>query len=264
MQSSSAHLLGLPPELRLNIYDHVFQQHFDISPLDGFELERHYPRRPKGLQGSYVKINEIRTQPAYFSIPWLNFKLSCRAIAQEIQKYMESSRYLDADQNRTLEMDLKPKPAAQGEGISLVLIAWRRVPCPPREMRRLIVHNNGAAITVMPALNLFLHCGISMDRARPLQEHLVLDELIVNVLSTQALAVPDQTPGFEPVDELARTKPEFEHTHAALKNYHQAGKLAGYIGKIHISGEGKNDEFKVVHPFRPGFHQYRWGVSEVR
>lgn len=186
--------------------------------------------------------------------------LSCRAIAEEMKQYMESASYRDTEQNRTLEMDLGP--ATQGEVSSWMTAAWRRIPCPPQQMQRLIVHCNGAAQAVMPALNLFLHCGISMDRRHPLQEHLGLNEFTINVLSTRALAVPDQTPGFEPVDEQARCKPEFEYVHTVLSNYHPIGKLSGYLRKVYISGREENAEFEVVHLFKPGFNYFSWGVNE--
>ena len=102
-----------------------------------------------------------------------------------------------------------------------------------------------------------------MDRRHPLEEHLNLDELMVNVLSSRALAVPEQTPGFEHVDEQVRSKPEFEHTHAALSNYHQMGKLAGYLGKVRVCGKGQYGEFDVVKPFKAGFNSFRWGVGSV-
>lgn len=100
-----------------------------------------------------------------------------------------------------------------------------------------------------------------MDRLRPLTQHLILDKLIVCVLSTRALAFPEQKPGFEPVDEEARSKPEFEHTLDTLSNYHQTGKLAGYLGHVCVCSDGENHEFEVVRPFRPGFDSLRWGVG---
>ena len=261
MQNSSASLLGLPSELRLKIYDLVCQQQLDVRPSNGFKLERHYPPHPNGLQGSYVKVIHVRTRHACFAIPWLDLTLSCKALSQEIKEHMESLSYLNIDASRTLEMDLKP--ASQGECVSLVDVVWRKLPCPAQDVRRLIVHNYGAATTIMTALNIFLHCGISMDPRRPLTQHLDLGELMVNVLSSHALAIPEQTPGFDPVDEQARSKLEFEHTYAALSNYHQMGKLAGYIRNIRVCGGDQYGEITVVKPFKAGYNSFRWGLSEV-
>lgn len=259
MQNSSATLLGLPSELRLSIYDHVFQQQLNVRPIDGFRLERHYPPSPHGLQGSFVRVTDVSTQQENFVIPWLNLTLSCKAVAQEIQQHLESPSFLHLDINYTFELDLTP--ATGVETNSLIVAAWRRIPCPPQGMRKLVIHNNGAAAAIIPALNLFLHCGINMDRKRPLTEHLTLDDLVVNVLSPRALAVPEQIDGFEPVDEHARSKPEFEHTHAVLSNYHRMGKLSGYLRKVRVCGGGKTDEFQVVQEFRAGFDSFRWGVA---
>lgn len=263
MQDSSPCLLSLTPELRLHIYDYVFQQVLDLRPLDCLEVQRHYPPRPKGLQGSFTRIHAVRLQPTCFHIPWLNTRLSCKTLAHEIQEYMDSSSYTNSNVNHTYELDLKPAIQNQDEVGNMISVTWRTIPCPPRKVRRLIIHNNGTAIAIVTALNLFLHCGISMDRKRPLEEHLNIDELRVNVKSPRALVVPNQDPGLAlpPVDEQARCRPEYESIHANLANYHRSGLLGGFIGRICVYGAAQQScEFDVVHSGN-GFDGLAWGVA---
>lgn len=100
-----------------------------------------------------------------------------------------------------------------------------------------------------------------MDRKSPLQHHLVLDELKVNILSTRALAVPAQTSGLPPVNEQAGGRLEFVHAQATLLNYHRAGKFGGYLGKVCVNGEdGQLYEFSVTENFKAGYDTFRWGV----
>lgn len=261
MTSPLPPLLALPPELRASIYDHVFNLGVSIQHIT-LKLERQYPPRPHGLSGSYMTVSDV---PAPLSrageVPWLQLMLTCKTVARELAWHMRSAHYLENDCNRTYTMSLEPD--IRPESSSLVSVVWRQLPCPQRLARNLEVHVRGTTRTMMSAINLFMHCGLHMERARPLASHLSLERLAVYLHSEDNVIFPDQREGFDYVDEFARGATAPGSTKQVLERYHELGKLEGYFCTVSVlNSEGEMEHsFEVVQPFKPGYGWVKWGIE---
>jgi hypothetical protein len=250
-------LLGLPSELRLEIYRQVCQLTVDIQPLRGFRLIRRYPRHPRHplrLRGSYISVKEFRESPAHFHTPWQDLMRCSKTIAEELRHFMESSSFLDEDQNRTYVIDLEPTGG-------LVSVIWRKLPCRQQHVRDLIINVRRAARATISTLNLFIHSGAPLDRTKPLAFPLALQKLRVNVLVDQPLILPESAPGLE-MDERANIIPELQTAHDLLSAHHKIGHFGGSLRRVQLRERSRiEEEFDVVYPFRAAtVNGIQWGL----
>ncbi|KAF7351219.1 hypothetical protein MSAN_01553000 [Mycena sanguinolenta] len=101
--------LGLPTELRLRIYEAVFD-----SPLD-CQVTRRIRNKPPA-----------HTVPA-LPVPWLRLMLVCKAITEEL-------RHLHTSRNTTYELEIDNLDKRHRIADE---VTWRRIPCPPSSIRTL-------------------------------------------------------------------------------------------------------------------------------
>lgn len=254
--TTRASLLGLPVELRLAIYGHVVQQRLSTQPNQVLKLKRHYPPTPQGVRESYVKIHEAPHPVSAVQYPWTSLMLTCTTVATEMRAFRRSSAYLNSSENYIYEAEISPTDQT-------ISITWRKLPCWPHQVRKLVLSVTGAARVVVHTLDLFLHCGPSLDRSRPLAQHLVLADLSVNIMAERPLVFPQSSPEIEAaVDEEAHSEPEFRHVYEMLSAYHRNGKLEGYVSHVSVEDhQGHREHFAVEVPFRSGSVNGRsWGI----
>lgn len=163
---SRASLLGLPCELRLQIYNHA--RHLDFTVLKAGPEHRFARVRldalPKHRSEDRLCLHDVELM------------LTCRAIANEVR-----------ESNRTYELNHRANNVQR--------LTWRRLPCSPADIQVLLLTcafkgdrrywcwGNGApgsvVMSLCDTLRCFLRCGPMTETKRPLPEHLHLRELVV-------------------------------------------------------------------------------------
>ena len=108
-----ASLLGLPEELRLQIYQHVFALNLAYPVLQFWQR--------------FPKLNP----DARLVVPWINLMLSCKTLAIELRSFMSEKTFLNDDNNTTWFLELE----ARIGGRQLGRTTWQRLPCPPEKVR---------------------------------------------------------------------------------------------------------------------------------
>ncbi|KAF7351181.1 hypothetical protein MSAN_01549000 [Mycena sanguinolenta] len=166
LQSPSL-LLGLPTELRLQIYDGVVHLPIDCQVAG----------RPSS------KLQQPALPAPVLSISWLSLMLVCKTITEELRDYLLASG------NTTYELDID---TLDKRHIIADTVTWRQIPCPPRSVRRLqanlVLHfrtrfwGDGGPAPILSqlyqVLNRFIHNGPLLARQTPLVNHIHLDTLI--------------------------------------------------------------------------------------
>ncbi|KAJ6488007.1 hypothetical protein C8R45DRAFT_263133 [Mycena sanguinolenta] len=218
LQSPSL-LLGLPTELRLQIYHGVVHLPLDCK----------VPRRIRNQQPAQA----ARALP----IPWLSLMLVCKTITEEL-------RHLKASEDTTYELDIDLDNSAYGSIAKTV--SWRRIPCPPSSVRtlqaNLALHfgtrfwGNGGPMPILSqvyqVLNCFIHDGPLLVRGTPLVEHIHLSTLIVQVSMKDPDPEERKGRGLDDhdVDEFKRgRRRELE---SYISEVVQRGLLFGAVDKI--------------------------------
>lgn len=180
-----ASLLGLPRELRLQIYQHVFETDIHHTVLKQW---RHTFSSEKG----FISVPDFNKNEK-FTMPWLNLMLTCKATALEIRAAMQEPSFLGNERNRTYVLDLE---ATRG-GMSLGAATWRQLPCAPAQVQVLEASYNascglqtwgdggphGITSGLYQTLNHLIHCGPRFDSKKPLPEKMRLKKLHVVVES---------------------------------------------------------------------------------
>ncbi|KAJ6487946.1 hypothetical protein C8R45DRAFT_261995 [Mycena sanguinolenta] len=162
--------LGLPAELRLQIYDAVAS-----LPLDCQLARSIRSQQP-----------EQRAAPSFLPISWLNLMLVCKTITEELRHHVHASG------NTTYEIELDNLH----EQYSMAdKVTWRQIPCPPRSVRTLRANlvlrfgtgfgADGGPLPILSdlyqVLNCFIHNGPLLARATPLVKHIHLNTLTVQI-----------------------------------------------------------------------------------
>ncbi|KAK5703659.1 hypothetical protein LTR17_021935 [Elasticomyces elasticus] len=121
-----ASFLGIPRELRLQIYEALQEQDIGYKVLDKW-------RGGHDARGFYA--TPIRDPEARLVIPWLSLLLSCRSVATEMQSMMRNPVQGD-DKHSTyvMETDLGRQSSDMGN------VIWQRIPCAPTSAKVLLVH----------------------------------------------------------------------------------------------------------------------------
>ena len=123
--SIRASLLGLPRELRLQIYDFILSDSTSFTPLNGMTGGH-------GKNGFYT--SAMRNPDARLRLPWLGLLLTCGEIADEIQGLFRQS--VDADSARTTYVMATDIGSGRGR---MGAVTWRHIPCAPSDARVLVV-----------------------------------------------------------------------------------------------------------------------------
>ena len=120
-----ASLLGIPPELRLQIYDSLFDEDVDYNVIK---------RWTGSFQEGSFSTSPMRNPEARLMLPWLSAMLSCRTIAHEMQSLMRDHK--EGDSKYTTYV----MAAELGNGGDDVRdVTWRRLPCAPSDAEVLII-----------------------------------------------------------------------------------------------------------------------------
>lgn len=121
--TAQASLPGLPRELRLQIYQHVFALDLDCTILEAWKDEHTQAH-------GFRSVPELNPN-ARLVVPWVNLMLTCKDFAIELQSCMSEKAFLKSEQKRTWSLDLEAKRG----GMTLGHTTWRHIPCHPKQLR---------------------------------------------------------------------------------------------------------------------------------
>ncbi|USW51943.1 hypothetical protein Slin15195_G052620 [Septoria linicola] len=183
--TAQASLHGLPRELRLQIYQHVFALNLDCTILEAWKDEH-------TLAHGFRSVPELNPD-ARLVVPWVNLMLTCKDFAIELRSYMDEKAFLESEQNTTWSLDLEAKRG----GMTLGYTTWRRIPCHPKDLRVLEASYNtkrgfqawgdggphGITSGLYQTLNSVVHCGPRFDCTSLLEVPIHLAELKIKVES---------------------------------------------------------------------------------
>lgn len=161
-----ASFLGIPRELRMKIYDYVFDFNIEYTPPCGY-----------GFRAD-----------ARLQLSWLNLMLTCATTAGEIRSIMDTAAFSVGQANTSYELDL------QCSKFTLTSTKWTKIPCTPSRVQDVIVHFNavflyrfwcdGGPMTIVSelyqTLNLLIHCGPTLDSRRPLPQLMKLRQIVIH------------------------------------------------------------------------------------
>ncbi|KAK6420691.1 hypothetical protein LTR95_016918 [Oleoguttula sp. CCFEE 5521] len=272
---SRATLLGLPQELRDNIYAHLLRTDVDYKVAKEYDWRygRHSfhakPERPEGPLREYV-------------VPWTSLALVCRSVNDELSNVLGSI----ADHSKSGCNDLtrwKLDVELPGRGVGAV--TWRMLPCAPRNVRDLDVTINavkgirfwgdggpmGSVSCLYQLLNAILHCGPHLRWTSPLPKHLHLNELRIFVEGSgppKYMTWTNDNNG-EPEAETVRHGDTFCGLRNLVGSLCGAGMLVGYVDVVRITDgidelvetldkESIVDDVKVV-PSQWDGYGFEWG-----
>lgn len=175
--ASPTHLMDLPLELRLHIYDYVCHLALDVQLLavdqrpDSKLLRSKRNHRIRMIK--MVPITEV-------NIAWISLLNCCKSIRVELTDHMKSTTFLSNHWNRTYTLEKQLTQTGD------ILTTWCQIPCPMSAVRRLVIngpldeeHITETLHSVEHTLRRFVKCGLSFDHGRPLSDKLELDELQV-------------------------------------------------------------------------------------
>lgn len=190
-----ASLLGIPRELRLQMYNELF-----TTDIKSKKVERWTEKFVYEKEETDYGFRAVPSLGERLQIPWVNLLLTCRVIADELHAIMNEASFLEQDENRTYVLDLEPTNGLGG--------TWSRIPCPPSQAKFLLANFHffaGEGIKTrgcggpMPVvreiyqtLNFFIHCGPNLDPQRALHQYMHLRRVDVTaVLHTEENGNPD-------------------------------------------------------------------------
>lgn len=250
-------LFRLPREIRHKVYGCV-------ASLD---VEPHLPAR---YAGKYMAdcgfVRMLDTQPgAQLSIPWVQLRLTCRAMNTELSEYLDSAAFLRPEENRTMVVDV-----VAGRG-SLVQAALRRIPCQPAKVDTLVADLDmrienikfrgcGGPMNIVrdlyQTLNWILHYGPHFSRTSPLGQPLRLKSLVIRASTG------------EKFDGNRCRDCKFNRIADLLATLQTTGLLWGYVERIRLSDEFGHERIIVVTPDEdPGVprawdrYGFQWGLD---
>ncbi|CAK1364698.1 unnamed protein product [Cercospora beticola] len=185
--TSQASLLGLPRELRLEIYRHVFALDLQCTILNGW-------RDTHTQEHGFRSVPEV-DRDADLIVPWLSIMLTCKDLACEMQSVMKEKSFSENPQTTTWSLELEGKRG----GMALGHTTWQRIPCPPNQVRILQASYNtkggfqswgdggphGITSGLYQTLNFILHCGPRFDPGYRLPARMHLEELRISLESRE-------------------------------------------------------------------------------
>jgi hypothetical protein len=264
-----ASLLGLPTELRLKIYDLILQADVDCLVVDDI----HHSSDSNGTQARLIPNSK-----AIFSssIPWLNLLSTCHKIETELRSHVENASGKNTG-NRTYVLELKVCNAYSSPVASRT-VKWRRIPCPPNDARRLIIHvtkccgpgpwTDGGSASLARAiyqiLNHTVHLGPRMFRQSLLSKHMQLRELVINVDIGVTCNPP--IPGCN-TDAIIN----WQNFHGGWAQISRTGFFTDYLEVTRLrNNEGDEVEIPTEYqklPALPGYWRglgFQWGITGLQ
>ncbi|KAK1067176.1 hypothetical protein LTR33_011410 [Friedmanniomyces endolithicus] len=262
-----ASLLGIPTELRLQIYDSLMDEDVNYAVIKRWTGGH-------GRDGFFT--TATRNPEASLNLPWLSAMLSCPTIAYEMRSLMRNRK--EGDSKYTTYV----MSAELGNGGGDVRdVTWQRLPCAPSDAEVLIIECGAESDDFEPwgdggprnivrsmyqTLNLFLHCGPRLDPTNPLLlGHVHLRELVVNVRMRGEIRQYFSMSG-EPI-KFSRSAYTLIRD-MILRPLCYTGLLVGYVDRAAIS-DGKEESVMPMRTERGGVPEhwdrygFEWGVGEV-
>ncbi|EME44950.1 hypothetical protein DOTSEDRAFT_43389 [Dothistroma septosporum NZE10] len=237
---NEASLLGLPRELRLEIYQHVFS--LDIS-----HRILHQWRDTHTAEQGFKSVPDLNEGP--LSIPWLQLMLTCKTIALELRALMREPSFLEQHNNGTYTLDLE---ATRG-GMTLGATTWRHIPCAPGQVRCLEAFYNasrgfqawgvggphGITSGLYQTLNHFVHCGPRFDSAHILSIPMHLKELRVVVVERDFSGEEDDNASYRLSERDTDPRTTLYALGSIVGQIVRTGVLKGFVDDIHLSCDGE-------------------------
>jgi len=177
---SQASLLGLPRELRLQIYQYLIQTEIHYTTLHGYV----------GVDWKHVAHaiwQPPSEEPNPLHVPWIALTRICKTTASELRSMTKETVHATAFQTYELSVPLTVYGVDEA--------TWTKIQCPPGDVKILSVrlrtparihtrgdggpHLNGLVLYRM--LHSILHYGPRLQRAKPLERHMRFAELRVFV-----------------------------------------------------------------------------------
>ncbi|KAK5739158.1 hypothetical protein LTR17_005459 [Elasticomyces elasticus] len=238
----AASFLGIPRELRLQIYAELQEQDLEYKVLDRWSERSAYD--PYSVP--------FRNEESRLLIPWLSLLFSCRAVAAEMRSLIRDQAQRD-DKHVTYVMDADLGP----DGDDMGHVIWQRIPCAPIDAKALVVNcyvdprkwfaGDGGFPSVVSSmyqtLNLFLHCGPGLNPDKPLRDgHLRLRELVIHMYQragTDYYTRPDGSTQYSDAYRVLRGN--------LFRILCRTGILSGYIEQVRIT-EGSAEATFVIDP----------------
>lgn len=272
MQSQNeASMLGLPRELRLQIYEEVFALDLDHTVLNEWK-DTH------SAEKGFVSIPSLTGQR--LQIPWLNMMLTCRSIAYEIRARMLESSFLDDPKNRTYILDLE---ATKG-GITLGATTWRRLPCAPSQCHILQVYYNasrgfqawgdggphGITSGLYQNLNHLVHCGPRLDSRYLLPKPMHIKELRITIESRDVPDEEDEQAHYRLSDRDTNPETTLYALGTIVGQIVRTGVLRGFVDRICLFCDDKRLEWYPEDSEGNGIPEYwnrygfDWGMKLYR
>jgi hypothetical protein len=239
MEQNQSILFKIPAEIRHEIYSNVARLAID------WPLVTRYAGDHSRKIGFFTTL--VENPGAKLSLPWLHLRLTCKAVAEDLERYMSSESFLGADENHTLVVDIIAAKHRLGSA------SLRRVPCQPSHIQGLVANldfrdrvrfwGNGGLMGIVrdlyQTLNWILHYGPVFTRQSPLAEPLRLKTLAIRV-TTGAELSENST-----VHERFRFE-KFWKISDFIRTLRGAGFLWGYIDNISVSDElGHENHYQV-------------------
>ncbi|KAM3416708.1 hypothetical protein BST61_g8299 [Cercospora zeina] len=238
MTIERASLLGLPRELRLEIYQHIFALDLRCTILNGW-------RDTHTQEHGFRSVPEVNSD-AEFIVPWLSMMLTCKVLASEMQSVMKEKAFLHNAETTTWSLDLEAKRG----GMALGNTTWQCIPCPPNRVSILQASYNtkrgfqswgdggphGITSGLYQTLNFILHCGPRFNPKYRLPSSMHLEELRISLESRE-----DATRQYEDDHYMSlsdrETNPEtmLYAMGSIVGQIVNTGVLRGYVDMITVS-----------------------------
>ena len=134
---SPASLLGLPPEIRLQIYDYVLA--LDCHHLPSRHFRKHFTHK-----ASPPRHRLLHPHP-HPEIPWLHLLSTSRLLRRELGALLGSAALCADASLHTYRLHLRPSPC----GARLAAATWTQLPCPPEHAHHLVLDLHATDLTVL-------------------------------------------------------------------------------------------------------------------
>ncbi|OQO02320.1 hypothetical protein B0A48_11874 [Cryoendolithus antarcticus] len=270
---NEASLLGLPRELRDNIYAHVLKTDVD------YQVAKDYTQR-YGSQ-RYCDPSEHPKGPLREHIvPWTSLALVCRSVNDELSNYLHGIvEHGESRSNDLTTWTLDVKIPRRGIGA----VTWRTLPCAPDDLSVLdvTIHaveeikfwGDGGPMGSVPCLyqllNAILHCGPHLQWTHRLPQHLRLDEIRICVEGSGSPRYQTWTTCDDGEAETVRYGDNFSELKDLVGMLCGAGMLVGYVDVVRIfdgvdeiveklDKEWSTDNARVVPAHWDGYG-FEWG-----
>ena len=248
--TKAASFLGLPAELRLEIYERVLQLDVAYSVLNGTS-EDWCAYTPYG--------RTLREAHARLQLPWQALMLVCKHVRLELRHLMQAPGPISTEARFTYDAELKMSTNCY----DLERLAWRKIPCPPARTTKVVAYLNvrdvkeirfggdGGVTPILQALyqslNHLLHCGSTLSTTRPLKDPMRIKELVVVYDHGEvATTTQEDRPWLGPVIHGRTRHPStFRSLCGRIGSILYTGILSGYIEEVRVCST-YDEQTKVV------------------